>query len=364
MPVRRIALLLVLIAALPVGAVILVDVASAWSLNLANAAIMRAASLPPDAPARSAELAGAQAIIEQAHGWAGLARLALAQARSLAFGGDSADAAQAFVSAGSSPTDAISEFVWGSAEWQAGRHPEAFEHWRAAGALTYFMQEAHRAADAHDWQAAADSAAIAVGIAPENADARYVLADATSRLAPATPAVLADLDRALSLTQDNEFRSTILSRKGEILASQGELQQALTIFEQARTVAPIDARPRTGYALVLVQLQRGSRDEANALLRQVVDDSPWYTAAYIALADLAESSGDASAAQAWLQEGLERNPNDARLLLPLGEWYARHNRVQDARTTFVAALRHETHADALQEIAARIAALDRGGGGQ
>ncbi len=364
MPVRRIVVILAIIAALPVGAVVLVRVASAWYLNEANAAIARAASLPADAPARSAALAGAQTDLEQAHRFAGLDRLALAQARSLMLNGDAASAAQAFASSRDFSADGLSQFIWGDAAWQAGQRQEAFEHWRAAGALTYFMQQAHRTADAHDWQAAAESASIAVGIAPDSADARYVLADAASRLAPATPALVADLDAALSLTQDNEFRSTILSRKGEVLAGQGNLEQALAAFEQARSAAPIDARPRTGYALVLLQLQPGSRDAVVALLRQVIDDSPWYTAAYIALADLAESGGDASGAQAWLQKGLQRNPNDARLLLPLGQWYARQRRIDEARATLVGALKYETHPDALKEIVQRIAELDRAGVGQ
>lgn len=361
MPVRRIFVILAIIAALPVGAVVLVRAAGAWSLNLANASIARAGSLPVDAPARSAELARAQTDLAQAHRFADLDRLALAQLRSLMLSGDTTDAARALADSNAVSEDALTEFTRGNAAWRSGQPSRAFEHWRAAGAFTYFMQQAHRAADAHDWQTAAESASIAVGIAPASADARYVLADATSRLAPVTPAVFADLDAALSLTQDNEFRSTILSRKGELYASQGNLEQALASFEQARSVAPIDARPRTGYALVLLQLQPGSRDTAVTLLRQVVDDSPRYTAAYIALAGLAQSGGDEAGAQAWLQKGLQRNPNDARLLLPLGELYARQHRMEEARATLVEALKYETHADALIEIAERLAEMDRAG---
>lgn len=364
MPARRLVVLIALLAALPVGAVILVQAASAWSLNRANASIVRAASLPSDAPARGVALEDAQMAMEQSRRWGNLDRVALARARTLLLSGDPGRAAQAFSEARPFVSDAMAEFVWGDAAWQAGQIATAVEHWQAAGALTYFMQQAHRAVDAHDWSAAAEQAAIAVRIAPNSAEAHYVLADAMSRLAPDTPAVFDELDRALALTTDNEFRSTILSRKGEILASQGELEQARDLFAQARHVAPIDARPRTGYALVLVRLEPAARSEAIALLTEVVGDSPWYTAAYIALADLAESGGDTGDAVAWLQRGLERNPNDARLLLALGDRYARRHMLPEARAALVSALRYETHADALQEIAQRLATLAGPGGGQ
>ena len=121
--------------------------------------------------------------------------------------------------------------------------------------------------------------------------------------------------------------------------------------------APADARPRTGYALALLALQPAERDQARALLAQVVEDSPWYTAAYVALADMAESDGDLKSAEVWLTKGLARNPNDARLLLPLGRLYSRHGRSEEARVTLVRALEFETHADGLREIALELSQL-------
>jgi tetratricopeptide (TPR) repeat protein len=147
------------------------------------------------------------------------------------------------------------------------------------------------------------------------------------------------------LTRDPDVKSRALSRQGEVLAEQGKLRDALDAFQRARGIAPIDARPRTGYALAQLQSDPGARDEAIALLVQVVSDSPWYTAAYIALAQIAEKNSDAPGAEIWLKTGLGKNPNDPRLLLPLGELYARQNRVAEARATLELALKYETHTD-------------------
>jgi tetratricopeptide (TPR) repeat protein len=351
--------LVALVVALAVTMVLFPQAASAWFLNLANARIARAVSLPQNAPDRATALAGADVHLNQARQYSNVERLPLAQARLLLARGDARRAAEAFQDSAPRQPDSITEYVWAEAAWQSQQPRTAFAHWRAAGAIEFFRQEAHRAVDAHRWNDAENLARIAVGIDPALGDAHFVLGDALSRQSPDNPEALSELDRALELTRDNEIRSSILSRKAEIFASQGRLPDALDLFNQARRIAPTDARPRTGYALTLLQLQSASRDQGIALLKQVVDDSPWYTAAYIALANLAESDGDLKGAEAWLQKGLAKNLNDARLLFPLGELYVRQHRIDEARKTLTLALSYETRADALQAIARSLAELNR-----
>jgi tetratricopeptide (TPR) repeat protein len=216
----------------------------------------------------------------------------------------------------------------------------------------------HRALDNHQWSVAEDCARIAVAIDPNTADAHFVLGDALSRQSGGNAEALDELDRARKLTRDPELLSTFLSRTGEILTSQGQLQEALAYFDQARSVAPIDARPRTDYALTLLKLQPKTREQAVALLNQVVGDSPWYTAAYIALADISETAGNAKGAEEGLQRGLARNANNPDLLFALGQFYARQNRLDEAKATYVLALKHETRADNLQSIANALGELN------
>lgn len=357
MSVRLLLPILVVGAALAFAGLLLPPAASAFHLNLANVAIARAAALPPDAPDRSAALAEADAQLSRARMYSGLDRLALAQARTLLTRGDALRAADVLDQARAPGSDPVTEYLWANAEWQAGRRTAALEHWRQANAMTFFMQEAHRALDAHQWKKASELAFIATLIDPSLADAHYVLAEGHSHDQPITSQVSDELDRARELTRDPELLAAILSRKAEVLAGEGKLNQALGVFAEARELAPADARPRTGYALALLALQPSEREQASALLAQVVEDSPWYTAAYVALADMAESDGDLKSAEAWLTKGLARNPNDARLLLPLGRLYSRHGRSEEARATLVRALEFEAHADGLREIVLELSQL-------
>ncbi len=332
------------------------QIASAWSVNMANASLARAYALPRESPDRERALDAARDSLAQAENWSALPRLALARARESLARGDAARAIEAF-SAASYSTDAISEFLWAQAAWEAEQPATAFSHWRNAGAITYFMQEAHRALDAHRWRDAEQLARIAVGIDPALADAHFVLADALAGQSPDAPEALPELDAALERTRDPEFTSTILSRKGEILAAQGKLQEALDQFDRACAIAPIDARPRTDYAVTWLRLHPTEPSVSSALLEQVIEDSPWYVAAYIARANMAESSGDATGAESWLRLGLARNTNDARILLPLGELCARRGRTDEARQLLMLALKYETHADAQAEITRKLGEL-------
>ncbi len=350
-------LILVLIGALALGVVLLPQIASAWLLNLANASLARAQSLPADSPRRLDALDEAAANVTRAQEIASGPRLLLAQARVLILRGDDSRALSTFESAGVAPSDTIGQFLWGESAYESNRADIAFAHWRAAGAVEFFIQEAHRAQDAHQWQTAERMARIAVGIEPARAEAHYVLGDALGWLSSADPVALSELDQALALTNDPEFISTILSRKGELLADRGRYDQALDLFKQARAVAPIDARPRTDYAMTLLRASPEAHQEAEALLKQVIDDSPWYSAAYVALADIASSEGKLKEAEAWLQTGLASNPNHPGLLMPLAELYVRENRIEPARQALVLAIKNETRADALQEIAHRLERL-------
>jgi len=358
MPRSNLFAIIAVLVTLFIAALLLPPAASAWLLNQANAEIARAASLPPDSPDRLPALSTAAARVSQARGLSDLARVPLARARAWLTRGEFQAAADALRSSHAAlQDDAVAQFVWGDAEWRAANSSAAFERWRAAGAIEFFMNEANRARDRHQWEEAERLARLAVGIAPERADAHYALGDALSYRSSGDPEALREMDRAAELTRDAELLSTILSRKGEVLAAQGEYPAALDLFDQAMRSAPLDARPRTDYARTLLRFQPDARDRAAEMLQQSIAIAPWDVAAFITLAEIAQARGDVQSAAEWYRHGLARNANDARLLFALGEFYARQNRLDEARATLTLALKYETHADDLRKIAGALAEL-------
>lgn len=346
----------VVLIALVFAAFLFPYAASAFFVNIANASIAHAIALPEDAPARTLNARSAVAALGQASSLVLLPRSALARARAALAQADVRTANNEF--AAIAPSDALTEFIAGQVAWQAQDVEAALAHWRRAGAIEFYMQRARRSTDEHQWQSAVAYAEIATRISPRNAEAHYILADALSNQVPIDPVVYDELDKALDLSTDVEFRSIVLSRRGELLAAAGKWDDALAAFAAASEIAPRDARPRTDRALILLEKVPGTRDQAVALLVQVTNDSPWYVAAYLALASDAANSGDWAASQKWLEEGLARSPNDARLLVRLGDLYVKQQRLQEARSAFARALEYETHADDLQSIARRLAELN------
>lgn len=350
----RLRLLGILLALVPI-ALALPPLASFFFLNLANTQIARAVKLPADVPSRAALLADADASLARAKTFSNPSRLGIADARLALAQNDLPRALAVFDSVGPpAREDFIAQFMWGDAAWRSGQREIAFAHWRAANAREYFRQQMNRAQYAHRWQDAENFARIAIGIDVSSADAHYVLANALSAQNPNSAEAFSELDRAQALTQDKEFLSTILSLKGEILATQNQFQAALAAIEQARQYAPTDARPRTDYAVVSVKLDANAKSQSVVLLTQVIADSPWYTAAYIALADISDADGEM-----WLKKGLDKNPSAAPLWFALGRWYAWHQRPAEAKAALVAALQNENRADVLQQIAQAIAELPK-----
>ena len=347
-------------AAFIIAAALSPQIAGAWFVNQANVAIAHAASVPQDAPQRSTDLNDAENDLTSARVLSNDGRVLLAQARFFLARGDPSGSVRSFDQADAwLQSDPIAQFVWAEAARESNQPGVAIDHWRVAGAYVYFSQQMHRAMDGHQWQAAEAYARVAVAIEPNSPDAHRVLGDALSQQKIDNDESLGELDRARELTRDPELLSTIISRKGEILASRNEAQQALDQFDQARAVAPLDARPRTDYAMTLLKLRPEATAQGVALLNQVVSDSPWYTAAYVALANISETGGDPKGAESWLSQGLVRNPNNPELLFALGQFYARQQRVAEARTTLVQALSFETHADNLELIATALAGVPR-----
>lgn len=331
----------------------------AWFLNATNADIAHALS-SDESVQRDELLNHAQAQLDAAKSSSDDERITLAQARLFLARGDDQRAMQMFDQANASlRSDSIARFVWGQAAWDAKQKDSAFDHWRVGGAFVYFSQNAHRAVDKHDWQEGARLARIAIGIDPMSADMHYVSSFALASLNPQDSRALDEVDLAIQLAQDDELLATYLTLKGEILNGQGNWQMAMNVFDTARSVAPLDARPRTDLAMLWLKRQPHLRDDAIALLTQVVNDSPWYTAAYIALADLSEKQGDVKLAEAWLKNGLARNPNNADMLFALGKFYARHapRRTDDARTMLTQAQKIETRIDIIPQIQNALADL-------
>ncbi len=344
--------LLSFVVILGIAAWIFPTAASAWFRNQANAHIARAVAFK-DASA----LNQAEAHLAQAEAWSRDALTAFAHARASLARDDAPRAVAAMSATGEAlRDDSIAQFVWAEAEWRLGNASAAFEHWRAAGALTFFVNAMHRAQFAHQWDEAARLARIALGIAPDNVEAQYALGDVLGYVD--AEAALRELARAEELTRDPELLATILSRQGEILTARGESAAALARFERAMQIAPRDARPRTDAARLLLATQPEARARAIALLHEALDVAPWYIAAYITLAEVAEADGDVRTAEDWYARGLARVRNNPDLLLARARFYARHNRVEQARADLTLAQRYERRADVLREIARELEALN------
>ncbi len=339
--------LLVLVGAVILTALTLPRALGAWWLNQAHSHIARA--LGAHDPGSRAALQTAETQLEHARALSDDPHIALARARIALARNQAPRAAEELRATGASWQDDFNaQFIWGNAEWQAGNATAAFEHWRAAGAFTYFINQAHRAADQHAWQTAEQFARMAIGIAPDNGDAHYALGDALAWQRTGDAEALRALTRAAELTRDPEKLATILSRQGEVFAAQGDAANAQDFFERAIRVAPLDARPRTGIAKLWLRADAEAR--AVALLTQVIGDSPWYLDAYVTLAQIAERHGEVAAAEQWFAAGLAKNPNNPDLLFLLGEFYTRQNRAEQARQTLSLALKFEPHADDAQSI--------------
>jgi tetratricopeptide (TPR) repeat protein len=357
----KIIALLLLSGAVFLTALILPAAAGAWFRNVANARIARAMSLPADVPARLAALNDADAQLAQARTWSAPrdALVAFAQARAFFARDDAPRAADTLRATGNAlRDDFIAQFVWGQAELQAGNPTAAFDRWRAAGALDYFTNQSLRLSFKHQWQDAEKYARIAVGIAPERAETHYYLADALGYQTPDNPEALRELDRAAELTRDPEFLSTILSRKGELLATEGRDRDALAAFDRARQAAPRDARPRIGYAVTLLHLDPNAEKQVVEILKQVVNDAPWTISAHLALARIAESRGDIQSAEEWYRAALARDAINPDALFAVGQFYARQKRIDGAKKMLTLALKYETHTDDQQAITRVLAELD------
>jgi tetratricopeptide (TPR) repeat protein len=343
--------LVVLIA----GLIAVLFAANVFWLNLANVNLAHAPALPTDSPQRTTLLANAQAQLQRAD--RNNPRVALAQARLELARGEPARAIEALRATGTAlQNDSIAQWVWAEAEWQSSNPGAAFEHWRNAGAFTFFINETNRARFNHRWQEAERLARIALGIAPANVEAQYALGDVLGYLD--ADAALRELARAEDLTRDPELLATILSRQGEILAARGESAAALVRFERAMQIAPRDARPRTDAARLLLATQPEARARVITLLHESLDVAPWYIAAYITLAEIAEADGDVRTAEDWYARGLARVRNNPDLLFARAKFYARQNRLEQAKTDLILAMQNETRADERAKIARELEALN------
>lgn len=358
MKVYRLWILVAIIAGVVLAIIALPSLAGVWHLNLANVQIARALALPIDSPNRLDALAQAEMHLNQARVWSEQPRLAIAQVRVWLARNEPQRAVDAIHQADSSlQNDAIAQLIFGTAEMRAGKPTAAYERWHTGGAYTFFINAAYRAQIAHRWNEAEQMAKLAAGVDPQNANAHYVLGDALSRKPEFVRDALSELESAEKLTHDPELRATILSRQGEILAAQNNFAAAFALFEKAMAVAPRDARPRTDFARLLLQTQPAARDRAEEMLEHAIAIAPWDTLAFATLAEIAEARGDLKKTEDWYAQGLAHNPNHPALLFHRAQFYARQNRLADARQSMILALRYETRGDELLKIARALEAL-------
>ena len=146
-------------AALIIFAALSPQIAGAWFVNHANAAIAHAASVPQDSPQRLTDLNDAENDLASARVFSTGDRVILAETRLLLARSDPAGAARTFDQASVwLQSDPIAQFIWAEAAQDSNQPAVAINHWRVAGAYVYFSQQMHRAIESHAWQAAEEYA--------------------------------------------------------------------------------------------------------------------------------------------------------------------------------------------------------------
>jgi TolB-like protein len=175
-------------------------------------------------------------------------------------------------------------------------------------------------------------ARLAVQLGPENADALAVLARRTS-------AINQDYEGAMSLAEQavaiNPNSADAWRNSGFAFAFAGRSEQALTYFERALRLNPLDPRAHDtliGMALALIQLERD--EQAIATARKAIQQRPTFAAAWRMLAAGLALAGRLDEARVALRRVLELDPTCS-----LTTMYLRFGHSEQARARFYDGLR-------------------------
>jgi tetratricopeptide (TPR) repeat protein len=175
-------------------------------------------------------------------------------------------------------------------------------------------------------------ARLAVQLDPENADA-------LAKLARRTSAINQDYEGAMSLAEQavaiNSNSAYAWRNSGFAFAFSGRSEQALTYFERALRLNPLDPRAHDtliGMALALIQLERD--EQAIATARKAIQQRPTFAAAWRMLAAGLALAGRLDEARAALRRVLELDPTCS-----LATMYLRFGHSEKARARFYDGLR-------------------------
>jgi Flp pilus assembly protein TadD len=139
--------------------------------------------------------------------------------------------------------------------------------------------------------------------------------------------------RAVNVTKDNYVAHNNL---GELLAQQGNVDEAAAHFAAALEINPSFAQARHNMGMILVQ--RGKLDEAISEFSKAVEIEPAFTDAYNKLGAALASRGRLDEAIANFSKAIEINPAYGSAHANLGSAYEQQGRIADAIAAYSRAL--------------------------
>ena len=239
------------------------------------------------------------------------------------------------------PEEVSVRFQLGNVCYMQGREEGALKEWRMAGTLPYFLRLAQEHLRQDDWVRAEAYLELAVEVAPDSPEPRYLLGDLYAAQDWVAKAI-AVYEEGVLLESRGSVES--LARQAQIHIWNQEWTSALQTSRAALERAPHEAR----YAYQIGQvLEEGLGDRVQA--------RSWYAYAiqldaavsggnqvspYLALAHLAQEDGHCQEALAWLREARAAN---AQALSP-AELHYRAGRCEQEQGRPGVALVHLTEA--------------------
>ncbi len=185
------------------------------------------------------------------------------------------------------------------------------------------------------WSGAASALRRAFELDPDNLDAFRKLAElhVMTLAMPGTPNREATLQSLLDLQRQAEERHPgameVTLIKGQILAYQGEYQEALALFRRAHQAAPED--PTVTLALAAAMVRTGADGEAERLARDYLEKHPEAPRFYDLLYLIYAGRRDANAAEQVLKAKCEKIPGNARNWLALASHYHEVGKLEESQ---------------------------------
>jgi superkiller protein 3 len=192
------------------------------------------------------------------------------------------------------------------------------------------------------WEAAIPPLQAALVLDPDLVEAHFALGNAHFNLGNAAAArsddnsalqsySLAQTDYQAVLDIDPQY-APALTNLGVVAYQTGDLDQAISLFQQALAIEPEDTE--TIYLLGAAYLNQDRRDEARAQFERAIELDPELAPAHIGLGNIHLLDKDYERAVAALQRALELAPDSPEALFALGKTYAAMGRCDDAVPAF------------------------------